>query len=52
MVTATFPGVDQWISIAPAPAPRPAVGNLQQIALEQQILATVQVSDGTAGSSG
>ena len=52
MVTATFPGVDQWISIAPAPAPRPAVGNLQQIALEQQILATVKVSDGTVGSSG
>jgi hypothetical protein len=48
-VTATFPAVDQWITISPAPEPRPALGDLTQLALEQRILATVTVN--AAGDS-
>jgi hypothetical protein len=47
-VTATFPGVDQWITISPAPPSRAVSGNRQQIALEKQILATVKSSPAAA----
>lgn len=40
-ITATFPGVDQWITISSAPPSRKASDKLQQVALERQILATV-----------
>ncbi len=42
-LTATFPSVDQWITVSPAPASKTASGNLQQVSLEKQILATVKV---------
>jgi hypothetical protein len=50
-LTATFPGVDQWITIGPAPSSRTVFGNEQQIALEKQILATVKVFPGSGGAS-
>ena len=50
-LTATFPGVDQWITIGPGPSSRTAFGNQQQIALEKQILATVKVVPGSGGAS-
>jgi hypothetical protein len=50
-LTATFPGVDQWITISPAPPSRTVSSNLQQIALEKQILATVKVVPGSGGAS-
>ena len=50
-LTATFPGVDQWITISPAPPSRTASSKLQQVALEKQILATVQVVPGSGGTS-
>ena len=50
-LTATFPGVDQWITISPAPPSRAVSGNRQQIALEKQILATVKVVPGSGGTS-
>src|SRR5664280_728171 len=40
-LTATFPGVDQWITISPAPSSRTASSTLQQVAQERQILAAV-----------
>ena len=51
MLTATFPGVDQWITIGPAPSSRTAFDNQQQIALEKQILATVKVDPGSGSAS-
>jgi len=42
-MTATFPGVDQWITISPAPHSRTYSTHLQQVALEKQIFATVKV---------
>ena len=41
-LTATFPGVDQWITISPAPLSRNPSSQLQQVVLEKQILATVR----------
>lgn len=46
-MTATFPGVDQWITISPAPLPGTLSTQLRQAALERQILATVK-SDPTS----
>ena len=42
VLTATFPGVDQWITISPGPRSGTAFTNLQQIALEKRILSTVK----------
>lgn len=42
-LTATFPRVDQWITISPAPQSRTASSSRQKVALEKQILATVKV---------
>jgi hypothetical protein len=50
-MTATFPGVDQWITISPAPPSRTRLTNLQQVALEKQILATVEAVPGSGGAS-
>jgi hypothetical protein len=41
-LTATFPGVDQWITIGPAPLSKNLASEIQQLVLERQILATVQ----------
>jgi len=50
-LTITFPGIDQWITISPAPPSRTASGKQQQIVLEKQILATVKVVPGSGGTS-
>jgi len=50
-LTATFPSVDQWITIRPAPPSRTATGTLQQVALEKLILATVKVVPDGGGTS-
>jgi hypothetical protein len=50
-MTATFPGVDQWITISPASPSRTRLTNLQQVALEKQILATVEAVPGSGGAS-
>jgi hypothetical protein len=41
-LTATFPGIDQWITISPAPLSRNPSSTLQQVVLEKEILATVR----------
>jgi hypothetical protein len=41
-LTVTFPGIDQWMTISPAPLPRNPSSRLEQLVLEKQILATVQ----------
>ena len=41
-LTATFPGIDQWITISSAPLSMSLASRLQQLVLEKQILATVQ----------
>jgi len=51
IVTATFPDVDQWITISPAPPSRAVSDSLQQIALEKRILATVKVVTGGGSTS-
>ncbi len=48
-MTATFPGVDQWITISPAPPPGTPSARLRQLALETQILATVKSDPGSVG---
>ncbi len=45
-LSATFPVVDQWISIGPAPWSTSASVTAQQVALERQILSTVAVVPG------
>ena len=50
-MAATFPGVDQWTTISAAPRARTALSNLQQVALEKQILATVKIVTGSVGTS-
>ncbi len=50
-LTATFPGTDQWITISPAPLAQARSTNLQQVALERQILATVKLAPGSGGAS-
>jgi hypothetical protein len=50
-LTATFPGLDQWITIGPGPTSRSDSGSHQQIALEKRILATVKVVPGSGGTS-
>lgn len=40
-MTATFPGVDQWIDVDPAPPSQSGSTLVQQAAIEQRILATV-----------
>ncbi len=50
-MTATFPGVDQWITISPAPlSGTPSVG-LRQMALETQILAAVKSDPAASGAA-
>ena len=49
-VTVTYPGIDQWITIGPAPLSRVPSINRQQVALEKQILATINVTAGHGGS--
>ncbi len=51
VLTATFPGVDQWITIGPAPPSSTASVKEQQVALEKRILATVELVPGSIGSS-
>ncbi len=48
-MTATFPGVDQWITISPAPASGSLSTEERQVALETQILATVKMHPASAG---
>jgi hypothetical protein len=50
-LTATFPTVNQWITISPAPAAGTATTNLQQVELEKLILATVKVVPGGTSTS-
>jgi len=45
-LTATFPGIDQWITIGPAPTSSSRSGKLRQVALEKEILATVKIAPG------
>ena len=49
-MTATFPGVDQWITIGPAPPSVASSTDLRQIALEKAILSTVQVDPSSDGA--
>jgi hypothetical protein len=42
-MTATFPGVSQWITISPGPQSAAVSTRLQQVAVERQILATFTV---------
>jgi hypothetical protein len=51
MLIATFPGMDQWITISPAPPSRTLSTNPQQVVLERQILATVKLVPGSGGAS-
>jgi hypothetical protein len=48
-MTATFPGVDQWITISPAPASGSLSTQRRQVALETQILATVKMNPASDG---
>lgn len=50
-LTATFPSVNQWITISPAPPSGTATSNRQQVALEKLILATVEVVPDSGGTS-
>ncbi len=50
-LTATFPDIDQWITIGPAPPPGTDSNRLQQIALEKRILGSVTMVPGDAVSS-
>ena len=50
-LTVTFPSLNQWITISPAPPSSSASNNLQQVALEKLILATVKVVPGNGGPS-
>ena len=50
MMTASFPAVDQWISISPAPAPGTRSVRSRQAALERKILATVRVDPDGSGA--
>jgi hypothetical protein len=45
-LTVTFPGVDQWITMSPGPLSTSASITSQQVAQEQEILATVTVVPG------
>jgi hypothetical protein len=49
-MTATFPGVYQWITISPAPPSNNLSIHLQQVALEKEILATVKVNPSSDGA--
>jgi hypothetical protein len=44
IMTATFPGVDQWITISPDPQSANLSTRLHQVAIERQILATFTVN--------
>ncbi len=50
-MTATFPGVDQWIDIDPAPPSQSGSTLVQQAAIEQHILATVAPDPHNVGAS-
>ena len=50
-MTATFPGVDQWITMSPTPPSGTLSTHLRQVALEKQILSTVQVDPSSDGAS-
>jgi hypothetical protein len=50
-LTATFPSVNQWITISPAPPSGTATSNLQRVQLEKLILATVKVVPGGRSTS-
>jgi len=50
-LTATFPSVNQWITISPAPPSGTATSNRQQVALEKLILATVKMVPGSGATS-
>jgi hypothetical protein len=50
-LTATFPDEDQWITISPAPASTTVSSKLQQVALEKQILSTVEVAPDNGAAS-
>jgi len=49
-MTVTFPGVGQWMTISAAPAARTRSDEIQQVALERQIVATVEVAPGGDGA--
>jgi hypothetical protein len=49
-MTVTFPSVDQWMTISPAPPAGSVATSGQQVALEWQILATVTVVPGAGGA--
>jgi len=48
-VTATFPGVDQWITISPAPPAVTLSTRQGQVVLETQILAAIKSDPGSVG---
>ena len=48
--TATFPGVDQWITIEPAPRSESRSTLLQQAAIEMDILTTVNLNPSSVGA--
>lgn len=43
-LTATFPDLDQWLTISPAPPSESASDTMEQVALEKQILSTVSAA--------
>jgi len=50
-MAATFPGIDQWITIGPAPASGDPFTTELQVAVEKQILATLAVQPAGGGGS-
>jgi len=50
-VVATFPSVDQWVTIGPGPQSANTSTRLNQVAIERQILATFTVSSKASGVS-
>ncbi len=49
-LTATFPSIDQWMTISPAPSAATVTTDLQQVALERQILSTVSAAPSGNGA--
>ena len=50
-LTATFPSINQWITISPAPPSGTATSNRRQVALERLILATMEMVADSGGTS-
>jgi hypothetical protein len=50
-LSATYPVVDQWITIGPAPQSTSGSVTAQQVALERQVLESVAVVPGSPGGA-